>query len=454
MRSHKVLRFQFQVGPDTWIFITDKNCVENVINNKKDPVPRHSIMKVFAKPVKLSRKASISIFLQIICNQNSKDSLLVTNNTAYAKQIRKAYLTGFQTSQLKLCFPKMKMVMDNMIKIIEARRRQGLIDFQKLCVELSLDSIGVAALEMSLGGLDGSRGICQGIVETARIGREEMTMPLLSAYCKLFPNSEIAKERAEISAKLRKEWNQLTKEILDRPDPSKGETPVWYNFKTVIDPDTNAPLPFDMLRSEIATVVFAGMDTTGHQLCWILGMLATHPTVSETLVNELKEHGLFGRNGTDVTYEDLGKLPYLNAVIKEGFRLAYVISFGVPRQLPKDMTVLGYRLPKGIILNFPGNRAMNTKANWEDPNAFKPERWLTEEDLSSKYFDMFQTGPRSCPGRNLTLLEIRLAIVKLISKYHFMSNKSSQELLENSFDGAVIECKGGMWFQILPRDVE
>lgn len=342
--------------------------------------------------------------------------------------------------------------MAKMISILEAKRTDGPIDFQRLCVEFTLDTIGVIALESSLGGLDGSRNIIGEIVKAGYLYVKWMKSPFVMAYCNRFPNSRIALKRVAKLEKLKKEWTRLTNEILDLPDPPEGETPIWHALRTVIDPETKERLPYEQLRSEIATVVFAGMDTTGHEMSWILGMLATNPRITEELLIELKANNLCGSEKREVEFEDLSRLPYLNAVIKEGFRLAYVLrAAGMVRSLPNDMMVDGYRLPKGTSIFYPGNRAMNTEADWGDPDVVRPERWLTEEDMSSKYFLMFGYGPRDCPGQSLALLEIRLALVTLVSRYHFSTEKSFSDLLESTVDGSMIECKGGMMLHVSPR---
>lgn len=357
-------------------------------------------------------------------------------------------------TQLKKSLPDVKDVIERMIQMMESKRRDGPIDFQELCVKFTLDAIGVIALEKNLGGLDGSRYFYDGLNDTAEIGQSLMRNPFLGVYVKWFPSSKAAKDIARRKEKLRREWDQLTKEILNRPDPPQNETPIWFSLKNTVDPNTNAHLSYETLRSEIATVVHAGMDTTGHQLSWIFGMLASNPNVAEKLVDELTERGLCGVDRRKVAFEDLSELPYLNAVIKEGFRVAYIMPHTIHRVIKKDMTILGYRIPKGNFIVFPGNRMMNLKEEWGDPEVFRPERWLTGEDLSMKYCNTFLNGPRDCPGQKLAMIEMRLAIVMLLSKYRLTSEKSYQELLDNAMDRGIIASSGGLWINVFPRSCE
>lgn len=388
----------------------------------------------------------------MISADDKKDTLIATNHKAYAQQLRKVYSVGLQTAQLKKAFPRLKSMVDELIRVIETRRQKGPIDFQRLCGEFTLDAIGAVAFETSLGGMDGSRNIYKGIMETGERARELMFNPLLNVYCKLFPNSAIAKETRKMTDGLTDEWSKLTQDILQRPDPPKDEMPIWYNLKRTIDPETKEHLPYEMLRSEVATVVVTGMDTTGNQISWILGMLAAHPEIVENILDELEEHNLYGPNRREIEIEDLASLSYLNAVIKEGFRVVHIVTGCFPRFLPRDMTISGYRLPKGTIVNFPGNRAVNTEKDWGDPDVVRPERWLTGEDMSSKYFHMFSLGPRDCIGQKLAMLEVRQTIVSLLTKYHLSTDKSFKELLENAENSGLIESKGGMWLNLSPRE--
>ena len=63
------------------------------------------------------------------------------------------------------------------------------------------------------------------------------------------------------------------------------------------------------------------MDTTSNALSRILHLLALHPDVQAKLRHELAEAREVVGNGRDVPYDDLVKLPYLDAVCRETLRL-------------------------------------------------------------------------------------------------------------------------------------
>jgi len=371
--------------------------------------------------------------------------LLGSPHGSYVKAVRKIYATAMQSSQLKKALPKLETVMQKMIEVLEAKRQEGPIDFQKLSVQFTLDTIGVVAMAANLGGLDGSREIQQKIIETGYIVRALIVKPFHSLHRRFFQNSTIAQQEAKTINGLTQEWDALTKEIMQREDPPEGEMPLWHALRTLIDPETGKPLTYETIRAELATVVGAGMDTTGHQLGWILGMLASHPNIVEKLLEELKQHGLYGENARDITFEDLGELKYLAAVIKEGMRIAHIGVRSNVRVVREDRCVLGYRVPKGTEILVPSNRSMYSEADWGDPEVVRPERWLTDEDMSRKCFKVFSAGPRDCVGQRLAMLEIRFAVVKLVTRYHLSMKISFDELLNNTVDGLSIQAADGIW---------
>ncbi|CAG9137612.1 unnamed protein product, partial [Plutella xylostella] len=77
------------------------------------------------------------------------------------------------------------------------------------------------------------------------------------------------------------------------------------------------------IKDEVDTMVIAGFDTTATQLLYAFILLGSHPDVQERIYNEIKE--VLGDMNRDVTKDDLPKLVYIEAVIKETLRL-YLLS--------------------------------------------------------------------------------------------------------------------------------
>ena len=389
---------------------------------------------------------------QIIGNDPyCKCATTATFPTPYVRAVRKVYATAFQSRHLKAEFPSIKKLIDAAASIIEEKRMLGPVDCQELFVRLTLDAIGEVALEKNLGGLDRSQDIYELILSAGYISQEQYFNPLKTLFCWLFPNSKEARRRRSVIERMTAEWDRLTAEIVVRDDPEDGREPVWNGLRKLKDPETGKLIERRTMLAEVGGIVLGGMDTTGHQLGWIFALLAAHPKVTDKLLQELGEHGLYGEDAKDLQFEDLADLTYLTAVIKEGMRIAHIIPGSLLRSVPRDMTILGYRVAKGTIITNPGDQTFSTVEMWGDPDVFRPERWLTGEDMSQMYCMPFSVGPRDCSGQRLAMLEMRVVIVELIKRYRFSMTTSYKELMQKAKLGVVIESSVGIFLNFTPR---
>lgn len=90
----------------------------------------------------------------------------------------------------------------------------------------------------------------------------------------------------------------------------------------------------------------------------------------------------------------------------------------MPRVVPAGgATVAGRFVPAGTVVA-PVQYAMNhVAANFPDPSAFRPERFLTPEQFPQDKLDVlqpFSVGPRNCVGKNLAYAEMRTLLARLV----------------------------------------
>lgn len=107
--------------------------------------------------------------------------------------------------------------------------------------------------------------------------------------------------------------------------------------------------------------------------------------------------------GSEKKFEesDIDNLPYLQAVVKETFRLHPPVPFLIPRKAAQDTKFMGYDIPKGTQV-FVNIWAIGRDPDcWEDPLVFKPERFLGSKiDVKGQHFELipFGAGRRICVG--------------------------------------------------------
>ncbi|XP_022935740.1 cytochrome P450 82A3-like [Cucurbita moschata] len=157
----------------------------------------------------------------------------------------------------------------------------------------------------------------------------------------------------------------------------------------------------DTITKATTLNMFAGgTESTTVTLTWAMSLLLNNPHVLEKAWQELD--AVVGRERR-VTEDDVGKLVYLQAIIKETMRLYPAGPLLGPREFHKDCVVGGYFVPKGTQL-IPNIWKIQTDPRvWCEPFEFKPERFLTthkDVDLKGNHFELipFGSGRRGCPG--------------------------------------------------------
>ncbi|KAF0510696.1 cytochrome p450 [Gigaspora margarita] len=126
-----------------------------------------------------------------------------------------------------------------------------------------------------------------------------------------------------------------------------------------------------------------------------------------------------------ITYEDLEKCQYIDALIKETIRHTNPIPYNI-RILDGDESIDKSHWESGTWFWIDHHRIMNNPNYWKEPNKFNPDRFLSEEhggtgEFSNMYknrYIPFGGGLRMCPARNIVLIELKLLVVLIFRKYN------------------------------------
>jgi cytochrome P450 len=156
----------------------------------------------------------------------------------------------------------------------------------------------------------------------------------------------------------------------------KGTCPPCFATKFLSDPETEKLAEKQRLFA-LGSLMEAGSDTSRMTISQIIAAAASDLRWVRTAQAELD--GALGFATRLPEFSDRSNLPYMSAVVKEGFRWRPFAEIGVAHLLMKDDEYEGYRFPKDTI--FTWNSwciALNEKEN-PDPVRFWPERWLDKE---------------------------------------------------------------------------
>ncbi|GFP97922.1 geraniol 8-hydroxylase [Phtheirospermum japonicum] len=169
----------------------------------------------------------------------------------------------------------------------------------------------------------------------------------------------------------------------------------------------------------ITDVFIGGTDTSSTTVEWVLAELLHYPTILSKLKRELSEKVIPGK---PIQEQDIPRLAYLTAVIKETMRLHPVAPLLLPRRTEQDVVIQGYTIPKHtrVWVNFWSMTRDPTY--WDEPARFVPERFLNSDDVgfrgSSDFsFVPFGAGRRVCPGLNLAVRMVSLIVATLVREF-------------------------------------
>ena len=210
----------------------------------------------------------------------------------------------------------------------------------------------------------------------------------------------------------------------------------------------------------ILLFAFAGHNTTGHTLTWLLYELCKHPQYKQKLIQEIDEYWL---NNQQENYNTFFQLKFMTKCITETLRMWPALANGTYRELEKDESIHGIdnelvTVPKGTycqIINWTRHRNPDL---WEDPNTFNPEREFKDSEIwhhegfggynvQSDRFSPFTYGPRNCLGKNFSHMEMRLILLHLFKNHDFTLEEKQAETVNDP------KYRGVNTFTMGPADV-
>ncbi|KAI0823233.1 cytochrome P450 [Trametes gibbosa] len=205
-----------------------------------------------------------------------------------------------------------------------------------------------------------------------------------------------------------------------------GLSSVRYVLSTVRDAPVAPHTLLDKLRlyedrdeglrlaaSECMDHLVAGLDTTGDALTFLMHHLSLPGAhaLQDRLRAELRAHPGARPDG----------LPFLDALVKEGLRVFCPVPMGMPRVVPAGGAVVdGVRLPGGTIVSCQPYTLHRLDVRvFPEPEAFRPERWLEPAGAAERnqLFFAFAAGGRGCVGRNFALMEMKLLLKGVYTRF-------------------------------------
>ena len=200
--------------------------------------------------------------------------------------------------------------------------------------------------------------------------------------------------------------------------------------------------------------IIAGRDTTAQTLAWFMYEITRtdkngnkvngeiEAKIRKEIETVLEENGESGI-GDDTSYKTMNQLKYLECAFLETLRLhpsvPHLVRTAVADfdfgEITGDYEKYNYTIRKGDEVLIAARTMGRLEWNWEDALSFKPERFWDDKtnkiiDYSPSKYPAFNLNPRLCLGKNLALLEAKICIVKMFTKYkNIEMNPKKQDII-------------------------
>ncbi|CAD5226201.1 unnamed protein product [Bursaphelenchus okinawaensis] len=192
----------------------------------------------------------------------------------------------------------------------------------------------------------------------------------------------------------------------------------------MLDMVDKGQLDMDGLQEEVDTFTFEGHDTTSAAMNWFLHLMGNHPQIQARVQKEVDE--VLGVD-REPTFEDLGKLKYLEACFKETLRLYPSVPL-FARQMTEDTKVHNHILPKGTGVVIMPAMVHKDERFWPNPEVFDPERFVDSELKHPYAYIPFSAGSRNCIGQRFAMMEEKCVIAQIMRRFRVTSKLKTHEM--------------------------
>ena len=146
--------------------------------------------------------------------------------------------------------------------------------------------------------------------------------------------------------------------------------------------------------------------------------LVRNPDVMSKAKQELEQ--MISKGNNPIEEADIGKLPYLQAIVKETLRLHPPVPFLLPPKAGKDVDIGGHTISKDAKVLVNMWTICRDPTLWDNPTMFSPDRFLGSDiDVKGRNFELapYGAGRRICPGLLLANRMLLLMLGSLINSF-------------------------------------
>ncbi|CAG8786913.1 1423_t:CDS:2, partial [Racocetra persica] len=179
--------------------------------------------------------------------------------------------------------------------------------------------------------------------------------------------------------------------------------------------EPDEPMGDDDIKQNLYDVIIASIDSSSHTALIALYHICKYPDIKSKVYEEV-DRVLGNDRSSPMKYEDLEKLTYIEACISESMRMLPTVPV-IFKQANNDDNLGDFKIKGGqeFFINY--HYVHHDETYWPDPESFKPERFLDNNNIDKISYMPFGGGIRICPGRQMGLNSAKTLIALIFKNY-------------------------------------
>lgn len=205
---------------------------------------------------------------------------------------------------------------------------------------------------------------------------------------------------------------------LAAPTPDKDDMDLVDVLLSIKDEQGEPQFSADIITGMFISMMFAGHHTTSGTAAWTLIELLRNPEHLGAVTDELDE--LYA-DGSDVSYQALREIPYLESSIKEALRLHPPLIL-LLRLANEDFEVEGITIEAGKLVGASLSVSNRLPEAFPEADAYDPTRYLDprNEDVENPWnWIPFGAGRHRCVGANFAMMQLKAIFSVLLQDWTF-----------------------------------
>ncbi|XP_033231386.1 cytochrome P450 6k1-like [Belonocnema kinseyi] len=377
-------------------------------------------------------------------NDNISNKCLFYIDNPYWKYIRPKFSNLFSGAKLKSLVENVQDVLTDFNNHMDLLKLEGSgkkVDIRDLTDKFTLDVIGLAAFGLKLNSLRDPDAQFRKFArmmfgyDNLRRAIELTCVSVAPQLATLFDFRFFEKHSAGF---LRKTFEEILDERKAKKIKNNDLIDLLIQLRDndeISDDSHGFKFEGDNLLAQALIFFAAGSDTSSSAISFTLYELAKNLDIQIKLRNEI--NAAIEKNNKNLSYKMITNLQYLDMVIAETLRMYTTIPV-IDRKATKDYKIeeTGLIIEKGTPILIPTFGLHYDPKYYSNPNVYDPENFsdFNKSSRNPNVYLPFGIGPRNCIGMRQGVLQSKLGVALIISRFEVtLLQDTSVELNPKSY---------------------